>query len=78
MIESNAERSKLIAELYNHFIDNTDTFSDGDLAADMAYLFGAIASGGKGIDLTRHSPMHLLLSMLGTNHPVWQYISFFD
>lgn len=42
----NVDKLQLIALLYEHVIDNTASFEEDHIGADLAYLFGAIATGG--------------------------------
>lgn len=68
------KRLKLVQQVYQTFINVTESFTEDHIGVDLAYLFGAIAKNSCcHWDVDR--PIILVLREQFTElHPVWQYI----
>lgn len=78
-------RAELAQEVYWTVLRSTESFREGDVGVQLAYLMGAILddSGRGAVMLTRYPKCEDLLRILLTRypdpaHPVWKHIVMVD
>lgn len=67
------DRLNLIGEVYDSIYDSTETFQEGFVGSDLAYLLGAIAKNSV-VSFKNQPILKTLKNNFQSNHAVWKYI----
>ena len=69
----NTGRLNLISEVYDSIYENTETFHEGFVGSDLAYLLGAVAKNSV-VSFKNEPILKILRSKFQSDHSVWKYI----
>ncbi len=76
--DSDREVLQLIQDVYKAVFSKCDTFEEDDIGVDLAYILGAIATGGGCTWAPERKMLGVLRECFPEDHAVWKYVEVED